>query len=407
MRINVDVSLFDCIFAVDWIGRIIGDDVDRRVTEFERREKRNPLLTNHFREHYDIEFALARTRWFQKKIGRLPRRQAYDAFYGLLVAAHRIHRELHPPAKGAFEGRLRNSISDRHGFRPLAYEVSIATHLMRTGWDVEFADYAGLGRFDLLARRNNAEIEIECKTTSGDGGRKIHRQEVNRLADLLLPTTERLVETRGCHLLRITVPDRLGKTDQELMQIAETFANAADRKNMASCDLARVDYEFDGLCSWPNPGEHPEARDFFEEKFGARNVHLMFHNRRHFAIVAVVIASQKRDTVVATLSEQAKDAADQCSGKRPAIVALQLIDQIDRQELQSMLKTPNGLHAIAHSVFSRESRSHVDSIAFSVPPRSELDGLGVRRISAPALVLNNPNPKFQSADVRTIFRSEK
>ena len=45
----------------------------------------------------------------------------------------------------AFEGRLRNSISSTNGFRPFAYEISIATHLMQKGWDVEFADYARHG----------------------------------------------------------------------------------------------------------------------------------------------------------------------------------------------------------------------------------------------------------------------
>jgi Holliday junction resolvase len=69
---------------------------------------------------------------------------------------------------------------------PFAYEISIATHLMQKGWDVDFIDYSGAGRFDLLARQNGVEVEVECKTTSGDTGRKIHRQEANRLADLLL-----------------------------------------------------------------------------------------------------------------------------------------------------------------------------------------------------------------------------
>ena len=60
---------------------------------------------------------------------------------------------------------------------------------MQKGWDVEFADRCGAARFDFLARQDDVEIEVECKTTSGDTGRKIYRQEVNRLADLMLPTT--------------------------------------------------------------------------------------------------------------------------------------------------------------------------------------------------------------------------
>src|ERR1022692_4203430 len=98
---------------------------------------------------------------------------------------------------------------------------------MGRGWDVEFADYSGSARFDFLARQGQTEIEVECKTTSGDTGRKIHRQEVNRLADLILPTTQRLAETPGCHLLRVTLPDRLGKSAEDLSCIASVIAEAA------------------------------------------------------------------------------------------------------------------------------------------------------------------------------------
>jgi hypothetical protein len=55
-------------------------------------------------------------------------------------------------------------------------EISIASHFMSKGWDVEFMDYSGAARFDLLARRRMIAIEVECKSTSGDTGRKIHRQ---------------------------------------------------------------------------------------------------------------------------------------------------------------------------------------------------------------------------------------
>jgi hypothetical protein len=55
--------------------------------------------------------------------------------------------------KTPFEGRLRQALNSANGLRPLAYEISIATHLMQKGWDVEFVDYAGTGQFDLLARQ--------------------------------------------------------------------------------------------------------------------------------------------------------------------------------------------------------------------------------------------------------------
>src|SRR5262245_39856967 len=216
-------------------------------------------------------------------------------------------------------------------------------------------DYSGAARFDLLARQGTTEVEIECKTTSGDTGRKIHRQEVNRLADLILPTTQQLADNAGCHRLLVTIPNRLGKSTDELSRIASTVAAAAQQKTSASNDLARVDYTFDDVSVWPEPGGDHDALAFFEERFGIQNSHLLFHGRSGFSVVAVMITSSKADTFVDAISTEAKEAADQCSGTRPAVIALHLVE-ISRSDLQTMLKTSSGLHAIAHAVFKGTNR---------------------------------------------------
>jgi hypothetical protein len=138
---------------------------------------------------------------------------------------------------------------------------------------------------------------------------------------------------------------------------------------------------------------------------GVTNSHILFHARPSFSVVAVAITSSKADSVVDALSDQAKEAADQCSGTRPALVALQLLDQIARPELESMLKTRNGLHAIAHQVFKGDTRLHVDSIAFTVPQLVHANGAGATRLSAPVITLFNDKPQFPCAEVRSVFRS--
>jgi hypothetical protein len=405
MRISIDAMQTDIEPAVNWISGFIGAAVDRRVSAFEQQERRNPLLTRHFSENHDLEFALAKARRYRKTTGRLPKGDAYGPLYGFLIAAHRIHQALPGPVQAPFGGRLRNAVSSPYGFRPFAYEISIATHLMQKGWDVEFADYSGTARFDFLASQGVVEIEIECKSTSGDTGRKIHRQEVNRLADLLLPNTSKLADVKGCHLLHITTPARLGKTNHELTSIAGAVTRVVDEKVSASCEFAQVDYVFDDLASWPAPERDPNARDFFENKFGVKNSHMLFHGRGDFSVVAVVVRSSKPDNVVDAISDEAKEAADQCSGSRPALIALHLIDPISRPELQAMLKTPNGMHTITHAVFKGTNRLHVDSVAFTVPQAVWQDGFGAKQLSGDVVVLNNPAPKFLCEELRSIFRS--
>ncbi len=135
------------------------------------------------------------------------------------------------------------------------------------------------------------------------------------------------------------------------------------------------------------------------------NCHLFFHVRRGHAILAASITSRKPDKVVAALSRDAVDAAKQCSGTRPAIVTMQLVDPIDREDLNEMLYTPNGLHKIAHAVFKNEKRAHVDSIMFSTPQRLTPVSAHAQRMSAPVLVLNNDKAKYATDAVRSVFRN--
>jgi hypothetical protein len=404
MRISTEALPKDIDSAINWIGGLIGAAVDKRVTGFEQQERTNPLLASHFRNNFPLEFALAKARKYRKSTGRLPRGEEYDALYGFLIPTHRIHGALPPDVKMPFEGRLRDAVNGMNGARPFAYEISIATHLMQKGWDVEFIDYSGAARFDLLARQGAVEVEVECKTTSGDTGRKIHRQEVNRLSDLLLPITQQIANEPGCHRILITIPDRLGKSTQELSGIASVVASAVQQKASASSDLATVGYAFDGTDPWPEP-EDPDVLSFFEKRFGVQNANLLFHGRRNFSVVAVMIRSAKADSVVDTISAQAKEAADQCSGTRPALIALHLIDEIDRSDLQTMLSTSNGMHAITHAVFKGGKRQHVDSVAFTVPQVTRADTSGSKWLSGNLVMLNNPQPLFPCDEVRSIFRS--
>jgi len=131
----------------------------------------------------------------------------------------------------------------------------------------------------------------------------------------------------------------------------------------------------------------------------------MFLGRPNHSVVAIMIRSAKPDNVVKAISTEAKEAADQCSGTRPALVAVHLIDEISRSDLHTMLKTSNGLHTITHAVFKDGKRRHVDSIAFTVPQAMRSDGCGAKWLSGNVIRLDNPEPLFPDVPVRSIFRS--
>ena len=157
---------------------------------------------------------------------------------------------------------------------------------------------------------------------------------------------------------------------------------------------------------WPVPGRDGDTiiRSHFLNRLCALNSHLLFHGHGH-AIVVASITSRRPDKFIAALSREAVQAAEQCSGTRPAIVALQLIEPIDPEDLKGILHTPNGLHTIAHAVFKNEARAHVDSIVFSTPQRLEQVSATVMQMTAPVVVLNNDKPKFSSDVARSVFRT--
>jgi hypothetical protein len=393
--------------SLNWLVARVGNGVKQRIANYERHTKNDPMLAEHFRRTYALEYALFNACKYRRNTGRVPNGRAYPALFAFAVPAMRIYRQLPESGRRPFEGKLQDFVCGTYGARPFAYEIGIATHLMRKGWDVEFADLCGSAVFDFLARLGKAEVEVECKTTSGDTGRKIHRQEVNRLADLLKPVTETLLEDAGCHLLRIVIPDRLGKSLDELGRLAELVRSAIGTGHIDEARGAATYWKED--VRWPKPQSDQDAlaREFFEKRLAAVNCHLFFHARRGHAIVAASIASRKPDKVVAALLSEAVDAAKQCSGTRPAIVTMQLIDPVDPEDLKEMLYTPNGLHKIAHAVFKNETRAHVDSIMFSTPQRLTPVSATEQHMSGPVIVLNNDKAKFPSDAARSVFRNAK
>jgi hypothetical protein len=199
------------------------------------------------------------------------------------------------------------------------------------------------------------------------------------------------------------IPSRGGAEDVAEDSGAALATSAARQKASASSNLAQVDYTFDGLDPWPEPDD-PDMLSFFEQRFGVQNANLMFLGRSNFSVVAVMIRSGKPDSVVDTISAAAKEAADQCSGTRPALVVVHLIDEISRYDLKTMLKPANGWHAITHAVFKSGKRLHIDSVAFSVPQVTRTNGRKAKWLSGDLIMLNNPEPRFPCEEIRAFFR---
>ena len=97
---------------------------------------------------------------------------------------------------------------------------------MQRGFDVEFTDLEQRERFDLLASKPGMEIEIDCKSVSGDIGRSIHGRRFRDFVGQLNRSVGELARHGGGSLIHITIPDNLHGDTRQLA--AE--ANEADRR---------------------------------------------------------------------------------------------------------------------------------------------------------------------------------
>ena len=292
------------------------------------------------------------------------------------------------------------------GLRPLAYEVLMLTHLTQRGFDVECIDLAGHGRHDFLATRSGKSIEVECKTTARDAGRKIHMSEVSTLGGRLWPIARPLLDKGGFHIVLIEVPNRLSAQEQDMQGLADLFARAIVDEGHAEGALAIVDYKIvDTL-----PAELPDTtedklRSTFLSAFGRQASSIVFYGRPKGAALAIGVTSRAPDKVLDTLADQGKEAAKQCTGDRPAVIAMQ-ITEVTRAQLADSVKGPSGLHKIVHEVLRSEDRRHVDSIAFTVPPILRWSSLiGVTEISGLVGIIHNPAPKHPSDTARQLFEA--
>lgn len=404
MRISNEAELSDVLAAFHWVGSVIGKEFDAKTALQEPLFKKDRIIALHFLNNFHLEWLFAAARAYHHTYGQLPREHAFDPLYSFVVSAHRILTALPPSAHKEFVSKLRGFVSGKFGIRPFAYELTMAMHLMSKGWDVVFADIEKVANFDFLATKDGLEIEIECKTTSGDSGRQIHRFEMSRLSVLVEPKLEELAAVAGSHFLKVTVQTRLESSDVALQRVAQAVIQAAEQRTAISTPHATVAYSYKNELAGTGHLDASKLQQICEEELGVSNAHVLLRGRSAFSVAIAAFTSERADTVVKTLTERAKEAADQCSGTRPAVITLNLVDPISRTELEGMLGTFNGLHAIAAGIFEKEKRSHVDTIAFTVPQTPEFDEAGYTTLKGDVMTLFNPKPRFEAPALRDLFR---
>ena len=182
----------------------------RRFDALIAQEQNNPLLTPYFEAELAIERAYGRIHKYRSHTGRYPDVdiQSYE-FFSFVASLVLVHQRLTTKGQQRLKMNVRDGLQDSKGLAPLATELRTATHLMQQGYNVEFTDFEGTAQFDLLATRQDLEIEVDCKAPSGDVGRKIHGARFRALAGKLEPALKNIVDSGRYYLVVVTIPKNL------------------------------------------------------------------------------------------------------------------------------------------------------------------------------------------------------
>jgi hypothetical protein len=252
MQFDTNIFEHDIPRALNWLWSEIGPKLEKQVKGFEQEQRRNPLLAIYYRNTYPLEFALvdAWRRYRAPKGAILPRGGTHDIVYGFAETTQRIYQSLSPAGQRRLHGSLRDCVTGIYGLRPLVYEMAMAAHLVNAGYDIDPIDLEGKGRFDFLAVKDQIGFEMECKTTSPDKGRQIHRKEFNRLTHDLLSITTKLVNAGRYHIVRLIIPDRLQTSRTKLIEF-KNLVSAAVNKGYASTEIGRAEYRVMNVEHWP------------------------------------------------------------------------------------------------------------------------------------------------------------
>jgi hypothetical protein len=278
---------------------------------------------------------------------------------------------------------LEIGLKNDDGLAPFAHELDVAVHLWTAGFDIEFTDAEGRAQFDMLARKDGLELEVDCKTASGDIGRQIHRRRALELFNRILPVLDKLLEQRGGSTVDIVLPGRLHGTESYMNAVQSVVSDAiAQGSSLYRADAAEVSLGAFSLQDEPGLLSAQPTRQAIENaaerQFGRANGNVICVGRPADAAVIAAVSSRRPDQVVDGIYRALKESAHrQFSGTNPALLAIRLLD-LTMAHLRELASQRSGkLGILANRLFAGDHRAHLFGIVFVSPADIMTGSMGV------------------------------
>jgi hypothetical protein len=173
MSIVFDASIVRSDYRgdVDFVGNIELSDVLEKTLPDETVSTHR--FDGYFRERNAIGLGLKKLLALAKNGNPFPSLNARQDMYIPFAFLRNVMQMLDlipSKARNSLRGRILDGLSTEGGIRELDHEFRVANAFWNDGWKLTPIDCQGAGRFDFLAEKSSASLEIECKTVKPDTG---------------------------------------------------------------------------------------------------------------------------------------------------------------------------------------------------------------------------------------------
>jgi len=292
-------------------------------------------------------------------------------------------------ARGASSGvlnRLKGSVIDDESVKGFLFELDLAIHFFRLGYDVRFADLEGIGQYDLLVANGEFELEVECKRKSIDAGRKIKKGDFCLLADILFAELKQSVRRFA---ILIKSEGRMGADQGLYKSLAQSVKTLLEAES-GSVHIGNLEVKLEPLPEGLQVKSDPEALATLAQFDSSFSYYGVFSSRE--TTIVIRCESAEPNKVLDAIYDELKKGASQLSGTRPALLGC-LIEELEDKDWKA-LQGGTGLQAVAARLFDNPTRRHVNLLAFSsdrTPPKREEN---VVSFAATHLDFWHRDPKF-------------
>jgi hypothetical protein len=338
--------------------------IDKVYGNIARRRFRSDALLQRF----SVPLGLREAYDYERKTGRvtnpLTNTGAYAACTFAIMAVE-IAKVLSPKARDRLVGMIRHSLGLDGDARALQHEFTVVAHLAQRGWDFEFTDLEHGGGADYIVRKSGVEVEVECKTVSGDAGNAIHRIDAaNFMESVFDPLIERT--TDGWWTVDVTFPEGLPKDRERQQALAEQIVASMHGRRSATFEGATIDVTWEPI---PTFATMDDARAFANKTLYAmrdqKNGHpgvVLSGSRRLLGVCASTLCPTR---VLKRSYESIKRGCEQLSGQRAGFVWTHFIDLSDAELQELAGDEKNAFDAISTRIFSNAERRHISVLSYS------------------------------------------